>query len=128
MPPKRASRSKGNMVAERKLERARDARLGGVCSGIARYFRVDPVIVRIVFVGGTLLTGGLLAIAYIALVFVLPKSNAGSDVFDVEPESASSDRFGPMKCASPRADGKTGRDACAGVGHLPPEPPAAFRK
>ena len=115
-------------MAGRKLERARNARLGGVCSGIARYFGVDPVIIRIVFAGGTLLTGGLLAIAYIALAFVLPKSNAESDVFDVEPESASSDRFGPMKCGAPRADGKPKRDAFAGVGHLPPEPPAAFRK
>lgn len=115
-------------MAGRKLERARDARLGGVCSGIARRFGVDPVIVRIVFVGGTLLTGGLLAILYLALVFALPRSSAGSDVFDIEPESASSDRFGPMACGRSRTDGKTGRDACEGVGHLPPEPPAAFRR
>ena len=115
-------------MAERKLERSQKARLGGVCAGIARYFKVDPVIVRIAFVGGTLITGGLLAVAYIALVFVLPKASAANDVFDVEPESASSDRFGPMCCKTRRSEGESGKSECVGVGHLPPEPPASFRR
>lgn len=116
-------------MAGKKLERAANAKLGGVCSGMARYFGVDPVIVRIVFVGGALITGGLLAIAYIALTLALPKASAQGDVFDVEPESAISDRFGPMNC---RQACKKDLDSCdqkrVGVGHLPPEPPVSWRR
>lgn len=116
-------------MASGKLERAANARIGGVCSGIAGRFGVDPIVVRIVFVGGTLVTGGLLAIAYVALMAALPKASAHDDVFDVEPESAASDRFGPMNCCQKRRGGSDpGAREQVGVGHLPPEPPTAFRR
>ena len=72
----------------RKLTRDANARLGGVCAGVARYFGIDPIVARILVVAGTLLTGGLLVVAYVALIFVLPKSSVSGDVFDVRPESA----------------------------------------
>ena len=72
----------------RKLTRDVNARLGGVCAGVARYFGIDPIVARILVVAGTLLTGGLLAVAYVALIFVLPKSSVSGDVFDVRPERA----------------------------------------
>ena len=44
----------------RKLTRDANARLGGVCAGVARYFGIDPIVARILVVAGALLTGGLL--------------------------------------------------------------------
>jgi phage shock protein PspC (stress-responsive transcriptional regulator) len=46
------------------------ATLGGVCSGIAIYFNIDPVIIRIIFVLLGLFAGGI--IIYIILWAVLP--------------------------------------------------------
>ena len=44
-----------------------DAIIGGVSSGLGRYFGVDPVLFRVGFVAATLLSG-VGAIAYLALV------------------------------------------------------------
>ena len=112
-------------MADKKLTRAAGARLGGVCAGAARYFGIDPIIVRIIVVAGSLLTGGLLAVAYVAMIFVLPKSSVSEDVFDVRPESASSDKFGPIDCSAPPVENE--RQTYVGVGHLPPKPPRSFR-
>ncbi len=39
------------MAERKKLYRSIDERiLGGVCGGIAEYFKVDPVLVRIIFI------------------------------------------------------------------------------
>jgi phage shock protein PspC (stress-responsive transcriptional regulator) len=62
--------------APRRLYRSRTDRIiAGVCSGIARYFAIDPVVVRVaavtlVFLGGT----GL--IAYVAAWLLMPKEPA----------------------------------------------------
>jgi phage shock protein PspC (stress-responsive transcriptional regulator) len=56
----------------RRLLRSRDDRvLGGVCSGIARYFDIDPLIVRIAAVA-LAFVGGAGVIAYIAAYFLVP--------------------------------------------------------
>ena len=58
----------------KKLRRsAEDVKLGGVCSGIAEYFEIDPVVVRVLFVLGILFTGGGLIFAYIVLMFIIPQ-------------------------------------------------------
>ena len=51
------------MTSEKRLLRSRKALIGGVCAGVADYFNVDPVIVRIIMVVFTLASGGLLGIA-----------------------------------------------------------------
>ena len=38
------------MTSEKRLLRSRKALIGGVCAGVADYFNVDPVIVRIIMV------------------------------------------------------------------------------
>ena len=48
--------------------------IGGVCNGLAAYFGVDPTIVRLVFVLLLFLSGGLVAIAYLVLMFVIPEA------------------------------------------------------
>lgn len=44
-----------------------NAKLMGVCAGIARYLNLDVTLVRIGFVVGTLLGAGALIIVYLAI-------------------------------------------------------------
>lgn len=60
----------------RRLTRGRDRMLGGVASGVGDYFEVDPTVVRLLFVLGTLLSGGLVLVAYIALWVIMPDDAA----------------------------------------------------
>ncbi len=64
----KASSRKGN----RKLIKSRDKKLAGVASGIADYFGMDPTLVRIAFVIGTIASGGPFLLAYIIMAFVMP--------------------------------------------------------
>jgi phage shock protein PspC (stress-responsive transcriptional regulator) len=58
--------------APRRLLRSRDDRvIAGVCSGLARYFNIDPLIVRIAAVA-LAFVGGAGLIAYIAAWFLVP--------------------------------------------------------
>ncbi len=56
----------------RRLTRSRrDKVIGGVCSGLANYFGIDPTIIRVIFVVLALMAGpGLLL--YLALWLILP--------------------------------------------------------
>jgi phage shock protein PspC (stress-responsive transcriptional regulator) len=52
----------------RKFYRSRDERIfGGVCAGLAEYLNIDPTLVRVGFVAGTLL-GWLVAVPAIYLI------------------------------------------------------------
>jgi phage shock protein PspC (stress-responsive transcriptional regulator) len=55
-----------------KLVKVKDKKLFGVCGGIAKFVDIDPSIIRILFVLGTLFTGTLLFWVYIVLAIVLP--------------------------------------------------------
>ena len=58
----------------KKLYRLRkNKKLFGVCGGIARYFGVSDMVVRIIFGLGTLLGYGSFFLLYIVLIFVMPK-------------------------------------------------------
>jgi phage shock protein PspC (stress-responsive transcriptional regulator) len=57
----------------KRLYRSRDDRvIGGVCGGLARYFGIDPVIVRIAAVV-LLFFGGASALAYVAFLLLVPE-------------------------------------------------------
>ncbi len=45
----------------------------GVCGGLANYFDVDPVIVRLIVVLSFFLSGGITFLLYLACIFVVPK-------------------------------------------------------
>jgi phage shock protein PspC (stress-responsive transcriptional regulator) len=61
----------------RRLYRTRDDRvIGGVCGGIARYFNIDPVLVRVGAVALAVL-GGAGVLAYLAAVLLIPKEGEG---------------------------------------------------
>lgn len=58
----------------KKLYRLRkNKKLFGVCGGLARYFGVSEMVVRIIFGLGTLLGYGSFFLLYIVLIFIMPK-------------------------------------------------------
>jgi phage shock protein C len=57
----------------KKLYRSKNDRMiSGVCGGLAKYFNIDPTIVRLLFVLGLVCVGGTL-FAYIVLAIVVPE-------------------------------------------------------
>jgi phage shock protein PspC (stress-responsive transcriptional regulator) len=61
----------------RRLYRSRtDRKIGGVCAGIADYFGIDPVIVRVIAVALTF-AGGAGLLAYIAAWLLVPEEPVG---------------------------------------------------
>jgi len=47
--------------------------LGGVCGGIAEFFVLDPTLVRLAFVLGTILGFGALVFVYLAMLIIVPE-------------------------------------------------------
>ncbi|HMJ34058.1 MAG TPA: PspC domain-containing protein [Baekduia sp.] len=69
----------------RRLLRSRDDRvIAGVCSGIARYFNIDPLIVRIAAVA-LAFVGGAGVIAYVAAYFLVPVDDGTGHPVDQGP-------------------------------------------
>ncbi len=62
----------------RRLARSSDRWVGGVCGGLARYFGVDPALVRVLFVASLLLPGPQLLL-YVILWFVIPDARTARD-------------------------------------------------
>lgn len=63
---------------KKRLTRSRDKKIAGVCAGIAEYFNIDPTLVRVVFLVGTIVTNGAFLLAYIVLSVVMPKEKLPS--------------------------------------------------
>ncbi len=55
---------------KRLYRNTKDAKIAGVCSGIANYFDIDPVIVRLVFILSIFWGAGI--IAYIIAWIIVP--------------------------------------------------------
>ena len=53
---------------------AHDKVIGGVCSGLAHYFNIDPVIVRLLFVA-LVFAGGMSIILYPVMWLIMPAAN-----------------------------------------------------
>ena len=63
--------------AKRKRRLYRDPQetvIGGVCGGLAAFFNIDPVIMRIIFVVLTFITTGVGVLAYLILWIAVPKA------------------------------------------------------
>ncbi len=54
-----------------------DQKIGGVCSGLARYFDLDPLLVRVAFVAALVFGGGSL-VAYVLLWWLVDPAPAGA--------------------------------------------------
>lgn len=61
----------------------KDRKLAGVCGGLGFYLKIDPTIVRLLWIIGTFATGGVAILIYIILAIVLPEGD-----IDEEPEAA----------------------------------------
>ncbi len=61
----------------RRLTKSRKARMiGGVCGGLAEFYRLDPTLVRLLWAFGTILFHGMGILVYIVFFFVLPEEVA----------------------------------------------------
>lgn len=71
---------------KKKLTRSKNDRwLAGVCGGIAEYFNVDAVLIRVLFILFSFAVGGGLII-YIILWIVMPEGSAESEAADLADE------------------------------------------
>lgn len=63
---------------EKKLYKSTtDKKLAGVCGGLAKYFNLDPTIVRVLYVLAAILTTGIpFTLIYIILALVMPEEPA----------------------------------------------------
>ena len=72
-----------------KLYRSRTNKVfAGVCGGLAEYFDVDPIVIRILFVL-MVLFGGTGIVLYIAAIFIVPKKSLMIQDVPVEQQTAS---------------------------------------
>ena len=46
--------------------------LTGVAGGMAEYFDIDPVIIRLLWVLGAVFTGGVLLVVYFVMAIIMP--------------------------------------------------------
>ena len=70
---RQTARQAGPQYAPRRLYRlAYDRKWAGVCSGIARYLDVDVTLIRIAVVAAFFCSGGLVLLAYIVAIFIMP--------------------------------------------------------
>ncbi len=68
----RTSSSPNWITEKRRLRKSRNKKIAGVCAGIAEYFNIDPTLVRIAFVIGTIASGGPFLLAYLILAMIMP--------------------------------------------------------
>ena len=66
-----------------------DKMLAGVCGGLAEYFAIDPVIVRLIFVLAVIF-GGSGILAYIILWIIIPQKPYIITPFNTNPPSGDS--------------------------------------
>ncbi|MBN1154655.1 PspC domain-containing protein [candidate division KSB1 bacterium] len=76
-----------NAVHRRFYRSKSDRMIGGVCGGIANYFEIDSVLVRLFWVFVTLFSGFLLGvIAYIVILVVIPEADVEAESAEVHPK------------------------------------------
>ena len=123
------------MKGDGRLYRENNAVLGGVCAGIANYFEIDAILVRIMACILLPITSGVVIIFYAILYKMLPCKDS-SEPFDITPQTARSEAYGVFdpshvsRANSSRAAAASAAKSFAnkrnqgmGVGHLPPSPP-----
>ena len=59
----------------KRLTRSQDRWICGVAGGVAEYFGLDPILVRVLFIASLLLPGPQVLL-YVILWFVMPNSGA----------------------------------------------------
>lgn len=89
----------------KRLYRTRKGRvLGGVVSGLGTYLDADPVLLRLLLVIGTIVTGGGLFIAYIAAWIIVPEEPAAGSAATYARDSVEDVRSRLAKSGAEMAD------------------------
>ena len=57
----------------KKLKRSINGSFAGVCTGIAEYFDIDPTLVKLLFVFGTIFSVFPFVLTYVIMWIVLPQ-------------------------------------------------------
>jgi phage shock protein C len=71
----------GTVLARKKLVRTRNRKIAGVCAGMAEYFDLDVILVRVLWLIVTIFSGLVPGvIAYVVAWIVMPEEPAGSAV------------------------------------------------
>ena len=78
----------------KRLMRSRDSYIGGVCAGMADYFDMDAIAVRILAVLIAIVGIGLIIPVYIAFWAVLPLEPERQSAYDIEPDAVLSQAAG----------------------------------
>ncbi len=70
------TRQRSSTVHRRLTRSTTDAKIAGVCGGIAEYLDIDPTLVRIVWVILSVVPGGIAGggVAYLVAWLIIPKS------------------------------------------------------
>lgn len=58
----------------KELKRSQNKMISGVAAGIAEYLELDPTLVRIAFAVSGLITGGVMVLAYLVCLFIMPEN------------------------------------------------------
>ena len=66
-------KAKQSSVALKRIYRSSQNKvLAGICAGLAEYFNIDPVIVRVIFVVLLIASFGTAALAYLIAWIIIP--------------------------------------------------------
>ena len=77
------------MVQAHRLIKSPDDRvLFGVAGGLSEYFGIDPVLVRVGLVVAAVVSGGIVALIYLLLAFVMPDQYSPTASYSPEDDSA----------------------------------------
>ena len=93
-------------MAEQRLMRSRtDRRIAGVCGGLADYFEIDPVFVRLAFVAAVFVPPFAAAaiIGYIAAWIIVPEGPEPAEAAGASVPGAAGETFGQTFSMMPSA-------------------------
>ncbi|MBM4437766.1 MAG: PspC domain-containing protein [Actinobacteria bacterium] len=111
-------------MTERLYRSESDRMLAGVAGGMAQYFDMDPVLMRLIWVLAAIFSGGLFLIVYVAMAIITP---AYSSLYGPQaaPPAGPPPSTGPAPApsAAPPLDQPPGRSAW--TGHSAPSRPYA---
>ena len=74
-----------------------DRMIAGVCGGLGEYFDIDPTLVRLIFVLGTIFSFSALFWAYIVMLIVIPEEPVASQAIVDAPAAPADEEIPPAE-------------------------------
>ena len=74
-----------------------DRMIAGVCGGLGEYFDIDPTLVRLIFVLGTIFSFSALFWAYIVMLIVIPEEPTASQAVVDAPAASTEEEVPPAE-------------------------------